>query len=61
MICQGFGAQNSGSLTGGTPKQYALAWKANGLSGMVKEKPGEAIVVEVADTLAIANTYECQR
>ena len=38
----------------------AFAWKANGSSGMVKEKPGEAIVVEVADTLAIAKAYACQ-
>ena len=47
-------------MTGGTPEKYAFAWKANGLSGMAKEKPREAIVVEVADTLAIAKTYECQ-
>ena len=42
MLCQGFGAQNSGSFDWWNAGKDAFAWKANGSSGMVKEKSGES-------------------
>ena len=55
-----FGAQNSESLICRTPEKYAFAWRDNGLCGIVTEKTGEAIVVDVAVRLAIARRYACQ-